>query len=82
MTGHSAHDGAHYVPPELFDEWSKRDPIPRLESRILAEGWAERADLDSMRAGILREIEDGVAWAERSPLPDPATLLDGVYEKA
>ncbi|MGA2120157.1 MAG: thiamine pyrophosphate-dependent dehydrogenase E1 component subunit alpha, partial [Bryobacteraceae bacterium] len=27
MTGHSAHDAAHYVPPELFEQWEKRDPI-------------------------------------------------------
>jgi pyruvate dehydrogenase E1 component alpha subunit len=80
MTGHSAHDGAHYVPPELFEEWTKRDPIPRLETRMIEEGWADRAEIDAIRTSILKEIDEGVAWAERSPLPDPATLLDGVYE--
>ncbi len=80
MTGHSAHDAAHYVPPELFEEWEKQDPIGRLQSTMLAEGWTHRAELEEMRADILREVDEAVAWAEKSPYPDPATLLDNVYE--
>ena len=41
MTGHSAHDAAHYVPKGLFEEWGKLDPIVRLEKRMLDEGWAD-----------------------------------------
>jgi TPP-dependent pyruvate/acetoin dehydrogenase alpha subunit len=33
-----------------------------------------------MHARIREEIDEAVAWAERSPFPDAATLLDGVYE--
>jgi TPP-dependent pyruvate/acetoin dehydrogenase alpha subunit len=80
MTGHSAHDAAHYVPPSLFEEWGKLDPIVRLEQRMLSEGWAGRAELDEFRASILQEVEEAVAWAEKSPYPDPATLLEDVYE--
>ncbi len=80
MTGHSAHDAAHYVPAGLFEEWGKLDPIVRLEERMIEKGWAERAQLDAARAEILREIDDAVAWAEKSPFPDPATLTEGVYE--
>lgn len=80
MTGHSAHDAAHYVPKELFEEWEKRDPIVRLQSRMIENGWADRAELDAIRSGILAEIDEAVAWAEASPYPDPSTLLDGVYE--
>jgi pyruvate dehydrogenase E1 component alpha subunit len=80
MTGHSAHDAAHYVPPELFDEWGKLDPIVRLEARMGAEGWATRDEIDAIHAGIRKEVEDAVAFAEASPYPDPATLMDGVYE--
>jgi TPP-dependent pyruvate/acetoin dehydrogenase alpha subunit len=80
MTGHSAHDAAHYVPKELFEEWEKRDPILRCQNRMLEEGWAGRAELDSLRAGVLAEIDEAVAWAEASPYPDASTLLDGVYE--
>jgi pyruvate dehydrogenase E1 component alpha subunit len=81
MTGHSAHDAAHYVPAELFEEWGKRDPIVRLENRMLAEGWADENELQTVRASIRREVDEAVDWAERSPYPDPATLLENVYEE-
>ena len=80
MTGHSAHDGAEYVPSGMFEEWAKRDPIARLEEKMLAERWTDRETIDSLRAQIRREVDEAVAWAEKSPYPDPATLLDGVYE--
>ena len=80
MTGHSAHDSAHYVPPELFEEWAKLDPIVRLEARMMAEGSATREELDAARARVVQEVDEAVEWAEASPFPDPSTLLDGVYE--
>jgi TPP-dependent pyruvate/acetoin dehydrogenase alpha subunit len=80
MTGHSAHDAAHYVPKGLFEEWAKLDPIPRLQARMLEEGWADQAELDQTQARILAEVDKAVAWAENSPWPDPSTLCDGVYE--
>ncbi len=42
MTGHSAHDAAHYVPQGLFDEWGKLDPITQLEARMVKNGWADQ----------------------------------------
>jgi len=80
MTGHSAHDAADYVPKNLWDEWGKLDPIKRLEGRMLDQGWAAQPELDELHSRILREVDEAVAWAEASPFPDPATLLDGVYE--
>ncbi len=80
MTGHSAHDSAHYVPPALFEEWGKLDPIVRLEARMLEEGWADKSEIEALRARVRQETDEAVAWAEASPYPDPATLLDGVYE--
>jgi len=80
MTGHSAHDAAHYVPEHLWDQWEKQDPIARFEARMLAESWASQDEMEAIRAAIRQEVDEAVAWAERSPFPDPATLLDGVYE--
>jgi TPP-dependent pyruvate/acetoin dehydrogenase alpha subunit len=80
MTGHSAHDAAHYVPKELFEEWEKLDPITRLEATMLANGWSDPAALEALHTGIHKEVDEAVAWAEASPYPDPSTLLEGVYE--
>jgi pyruvate dehydrogenase E1 component alpha subunit len=80
MTGHSAHDMAQYVPKGLFEEWGKLDPIVRMEKRMLDESWATQGEIDEAHAAIVREVDDAVAWAEQSPYPDAATLLDDVYE--
>jgi len=80
MTGHSAHDAAHYVPNGLFDEWGKLDPIIRLEARMLQESWAGREEIEACHAGVRKEVDEAVRWADASPFPDPATLLDDVYE--
>lgn len=80
MTGHSAHDAAHYVPKNLFDEWGKLDPIVRLEAKMIENGWADQAYIDQTHAAILHEVDEAVAWAEKSPYPDASTLLDDVYE--
>jgi len=80
MTGHSAHDAAEYVPRELFEEWAKRDPIVQLKNRMLSEGWANDAELASIDAGIRKEVDEALAWAEQSPYPDPSTLEEDVYE--
>ena len=39
MTGHSAHDAADYVPPALKEEWAQRDPISRLEKKMVEKDW-------------------------------------------
>src|SRR5262245_27357155 len=41
MTGHSAHDGGDYVPKHLWEEWAAKDPIQRLERRMIENRWAD-----------------------------------------
>ncbi len=80
MTGHSAHDAADYVPKQLWEQWGKLDPITRLEAKMQEQGWGTQAECDEMHTRIRAEVDEAVAWAEASPYPDPATVLDGVYE--
>jgi TPP-dependent pyruvate/acetoin dehydrogenase alpha subunit len=82
MTGHSAHDGADYVPKHLWDEWAAKDPILRLERLMLDRGWAGQAEIDGTRAGIRAEIDEAVEWAEKSPYPDPSELTEDVYDRS
>jgi TPP-dependent pyruvate/acetoin dehydrogenase alpha subunit len=80
MSGHSAHDGAEYVPRSLIEEWSKKDPILMLQKYMVERNWATEVDFKQLHARILAEVDQAVEWAENSPYPDPATLLDGVFE--
>ena len=38
MRGHEEASGVAYVPPHLFEEWAKKDPILRFEQQLLADG--------------------------------------------
>jgi pyruvate dehydrogenase E1 component alpha subunit len=81
ISGHSAHDNADYVPDEIKEEWSKRDPILALQKQMVEKDWASETDFKKMRAGILAEIDEAVDWALEQPYPDPSTVEDNVYEK-
>jgi pyruvate dehydrogenase E1 component alpha subunit len=80
MTGHSAHDPADYVPKHLFGEWELKDPIRRLLDRMLDAGWMAPDEVSRHYEEVRREVDQAVEWAEASPFPDPATLLDNVYD--
>ena len=78
VRGHSEADKVSYVPKALLDEWVARDPIVRFEGVLRADGALPAAVDEAMRERIAREVEEGLAWAEASPEPDPATVADGV----
>ena len=79
MRGHAIHDPADYVPEELLAEWEQRDPIRAFETRLRDDDTLDDAGSTRIDERIRRELEEAVAWAESSPLPDPATLEDGVF---
>jgi TPP-dependent pyruvate/acetoin dehydrogenase alpha subunit len=79
MRGHAEHDDMKYVPRELLDEWNARDPLVRYERHLLQTGAATRGELDQVTAELDAFVQGELDWAERSPLPDPESGLDGVY---
>ena len=79
MMGHAIHDGAEYVPRELLAEWEKKDPVARYQAKLLAEKVTDSDELNEIRQRAAVEIEDAIEFAEASPLPDPETVMDGIY---
>jgi pyruvate dehydrogenase E1 component alpha subunit len=75
MHGHGAHDDMRYVPKELFERWSKRDPIESYERVLGADG----IDVEAIRTSVREELEGETEWALAQPMPDPATAADGVF---
>ena len=55
MHGHAAHDDMKYVPKEQVEEWRKRDPIDRQETRLRELG----VDTDALRAEVTRRDRRG-----------------------
>ena len=79
MMGHAIHDGAEYVPRELLAEWEKKDPVARYQDKLLAEKVTDEDEVNEIRQRAAVEIEDAIEFAEASPLPDPETVMDGLY---
>ena len=77
MHGHAAHDDMSYVPPELLEEWARRDPIERQERRVAALG----VDLAALRAEVQAVVDAATEEALAMPPPDPARAVEGVFRE-
>jgi TPP-dependent pyruvate/acetoin dehydrogenase alpha subunit len=75
MHGHAAHDDMKYVPKEQVEEWRKKDPIDRQESRLRELG----VDTEAVRAEVRSTIEEATQAALAMPMPDPATAEDRLF---
>jgi TPP-dependent pyruvate/acetoin dehydrogenase alpha subunit len=76
MRGHAVHDDASYVPPELFEEWKKKDPIARFERKLKLS----REEKESLEGRLKSTVDDAVEFAETSPVPPGEEAFRGVFE--
>ena len=79
MEGHAVHDDASYVPKELFEEWAKRDPVERFRAWLRDNAEFSDEEEAELAAGVKKLLNEAIRRADESPLPDPSTLIDGVY---
>ena len=79
MQGHAQHDDARYVPPEVLDEWLKKDPLPRFRRALTEKGAAGDKDFDDIDR-LTKELAAREAdLAAEEPAADPGTVTRGVY---
>jgi TPP-dependent pyruvate/acetoin dehydrogenase alpha subunit len=77
--GHHEGDAQAYRARDEAAEGRRRDPIARL-GRVLEERkLLEAAHVEKIRERVAAEIEDAVAFAEASPLPEPEDALTDLY---
>jgi TPP-dependent pyruvate/acetoin dehydrogenase alpha subunit len=70
------------IPYRSADEvarWKARDPIELVEQRAVEAGLILRGELDAVWESTRAEVADAIAYAEASPYPDAADLLNDVY---
>ncbi len=80
--GHAEHDDQRYIPAGELEMWEKRDPVTRYERHLVSLGLATREQLDGIVADVQRLIDEDVAWAESSPMPDPEQAAHGVFDNS
>ena len=79
MRGHAIHDDAKYVPPELFAEWEKKDPIERFRKRLRRAKLLDDEIEETIRSEVRDEVDAATEDAMAQPLPEPGGEIDGVY---
>jgi pyruvate dehydrogenase E1 component alpha subunit len=71
--GHVFGDADAYMAPGEKEAAMARDPVPRFRNWLL-EGGVPEAELAAIEIAIDREIDEAVAFALESPVPDLAEL--------
>jgi len=80
MKGHAIHDAAQYVPKDLFDYWTRRDPIVRFENYLVkVKKWLSPEDNEKLIADVEAQLERDRDIAVNSPMPTPESAAGGVY---
>lgn len=69
---------AGYRTIEEIESWKQRDPIAAFRKQLLARGY-RAGELDKIDEEVKAQIQEAVEFADQSPWPDPATLMDHIY---
>ncbi|KAJ4836784.1 hypothetical protein Tsubulata_013611 [Turnera subulata] len=81
--GHSMSDpGSTYrTRDEISGVRQERDPIERVRKLILSHDLATEKELKDIEKELRKEVDDAIAKAKESPMPDPSDLFTNVYVK-
>ncbi len=71
--------GLSYRSDDEVARWKERDPIKLLEARLAEHEILSPDQARAVHDEVTREVEQAVAYAESSPLPEPDALLEDVY---
>ena len=77
--GHFEGDAQAYRGKDEVADGRARDPIARLGRLLQTRGLLDDVHRERIRAGVTAEIDDAVAHAEASPLPEPAEALTDLF---
>ena len=62
-----------------FEKWRNRDAVVRLRAQLVREGVLTAASEARMISNFQTKIEDAIAFAKSSPLPNPSDASKYVY---
>jgi TPP-dependent pyruvate/acetoin dehydrogenase alpha subunit len=79
MHGHSAHDGADYVPKDLLAVWKKKDPIMKIEQLLTDKKILTTKVKEEYERKIMATLDDAIQFAVESPYPPGEEAINGLY---
>ncbi|TKY69773.1 Pyruvate dehydrogenase E1 component subunit alpha [Spatholobus suberectus] len=81
--GHSMSDpGSTYrTRDEISGVRQERDPIERVRKLLLSHDIAAEKELKDIEKEVRKQVDEAIAKAKESPMPDPSDLFTNVYVK-
>jgi pyruvate dehydrogenase E1 component alpha subunit len=77
--GHSVADAGRYRSTEEVQAWREQDPIERFYRQLSDAGLIDVGEREGIEQRVDAVVDEAVDFAENSPEPDPAGLLDFLY---
>ncbi|MEM8769193.1 MAG: thiamine pyrophosphate-dependent dehydrogenase E1 component subunit alpha [Pseudomonadota bacterium] len=71
--------GLNYRTDDEVEEWKQRDPISLFEARLAEQNILSPEAAAAIHEEVTAQVQEAVAYADSSPLPDPEALLEDVY---
>ena len=66
-------------PEDELESWLDRDPMARMEKRLVSEAGFSEAQFDETSQAVEEELEHAVTYGRESPEPPVQVMLDAVY---
>ena len=77
--GHYEGDPEVYRTKEEINEWKKKDPIIKLEEKIIKEKILTLSEIENIKKVVQNEIEEAIEFGRKSPEPLKEEAMDNVY---
>ena len=81
MRGHEEASGVKYVPKELLEKWSKKDPVLNFEAFLIDSSILTVEDVTKIKKGITKEIDTNLekTFNEKKIISSVENELSDVY---
>jgi len=77
--GHSRFDPAAYRPKQEVQNWLKKEPIGRFQTKLLEIGILTQIEVEKMVGEAKNAVDEATKFAVESPFPEPDEALEDVY---
>ena len=77
--GHSMADPELYRDKSEVEHWRQNDPIKTYSESLLGNGIFSQDEIDAVWRQVEDEVAEAARFADESPFPDVATLMDHMY---
>lgn len=82
FNGHNLGDGGSYIPADVYEAAVARDPIPRLQGRLVETGAASGAEVEQIDVACRTAVEEALSYALAGQPAPASDLYEDVYAKA